>query len=61
VFTKGRLRRLHDALAAHVASGDMPGLVGLVNLRGDTLVEAIGTQSFGGAPMKRDTIFRIAS
>jgi CubicO group peptidase (beta-lactamase class C family) len=61
VFAKRRLRRLHDALAAHVASGDMPGLVALVNLRGDTVIEAIGTQSFGGASMKRDTIFRIAS
>jgi CubicO group peptidase (beta-lactamase class C family) len=61
VLAKGRLGRLHDALAAHVASGAMPGLVALVNLRGDTVVEAIGAQSFGGAPMKRDTIFRIAS
>ena len=58
---KTRLGRLHHALAAHVQSGDMPGLVALVNIRGETVVEAIGAQSFGGAPMKRDTIFRIAS
>ena len=53
--------RLHHALAAHVASGDMPGIVALVSHRGQTRVEAIGAQSFGGTPMRRDTIFRIAS
>ena len=58
---KARIERLHAALSSHVASGDMPGLVAFVNIRGDVTVEAIGTQSFGGAPMKRDTIFRIAS
>jgi CubicO group peptidase (beta-lactamase class C family) len=52
---------LHDASAAPVGSGDGPNLVALVDLRGDTVVEAIGTQSFGGPPMKRDTILRIAS
>ncbi len=39
----------------------MPGIVALVSRRGETRVEAIGTQSFGGTPMRRDTIFRIAS
>jgi CubicO group peptidase (beta-lactamase class C family) len=56
-----RSGRLHHALAAHVASGDMPGVVALVSRRGETRVEVIGTQSFGGTPMRRDTIFRIAS
>jgi CubicO group peptidase (beta-lactamase class C family) len=56
-----RAGRLHHALAAHVSSGDMPGVVALVSRRGKVEVEAIGTQSFGGAPMRRDTIFRIAS
>src|SRR5215813_7754313 len=56
-----RAGRLHHALAAHVASGDMPGMVALVSRRGETKVETIGTQSFGGTPMRRDTIFRIAS
>src|SRR5438445_12192005 len=56
-----RAGRLHHALAAHVASGDMPGIVALVSRRGQTRVEALGTQSFGGTPMRRDTIFRIAS
>ena len=40
----------------------MPGLVALVSRRGETHVEAIGRQSFEAeAPMRRDTIFRIAS
>jgi CubicO group peptidase (beta-lactamase class C family) len=56
-----RTGRLHHALEAHVASGDMAGLVALVSRRGETRVEAMGTQSFGGTPMRRDTIFRIAS
>src|SRR5262245_13141995 len=60
-FSKDRLARLHGALAAHVASGDMPGVVALVSRHGEVQVEAVGTQSFDGLPMKRDTIFRIAS
>ncbi|MGE5149406.1 MAG: serine hydrolase domain-containing protein, partial [Rhodospirillaceae bacterium] len=52
---------LHHALAAHVAAGDMPGVVALVSRHGEVQVEAVGTQSFGGPAMKRDTIFRIAS
>jgi CubicO group peptidase (beta-lactamase class C family) len=61
VPVESRAGRLHHALAAHVASGDMPGIVSLVSRRGETRVEVLGTQSFGGTPMRRDTIFRIAS
>ena len=40
----------------------MPGLVALVSHHDDVHVETLGTMSFGQpAPMKRDTIFRIAS
>jgi len=60
-FSRERLSRLHHALAAHVETGDMPGIVALVSRRGETWVEAVGMQSFGGAAMRRDTIFRIAS
>jgi CubicO group peptidase (beta-lactamase class C family) len=61
-FCAARLVRLHDALAAHVASGAMPGIVALLSRRGETHVEAIGRQSFEAeTPMRRDTIFRIAS
>jgi len=47
-------------MAAHVASGRMPGVT-LVSRHRETHVDAIGTMAFGGAPMQRDTIFRIAS
>lgn len=57
-----RLARMHEAMGRHVASGRMPGLVTLVSRRGETHVDAIGVQAFGGRePMRRDTIFRVAS
>ncbi|MGI5184830.1 serine hydrolase domain-containing protein [Dactylosporangium sp. CA-152071] len=61
-FTKAGLGRLRDVLARHVDSGKVPGLVALV-ARGDgTHVEALGTMRHdGGPPMRRDTIFRMAS
>ncbi|GAA3820045.1 hypothetical protein GCM10022226_45550 [Sphaerisporangium flaviroseum] len=56
------LRILREALARHVDSGKIPGLVALVGRGGETHVEAIGTMRHdGGAPMRRDTIFRMAS
>ncbi|WHX89412.1 serine hydrolase domain-containing protein [Peribacillus simplex] len=56
------LRRMRDVLARHVESGKIPGLVALVSRYGETHVEAIGTMRHdGGAPMRRDTIFRLAS
>lgn len=60
-FSPERLARLHTALAARVESGDMPGVAALVSRGGEVQVETVGAQSFGGAPMKRDTIFRISS
>jgi CubicO group peptidase (beta-lactamase class C family) len=61
-LSAARLRRLREVLTRHVESGDMPGLVALVARRGEVHVEAIGTLEAGGsAPMRRDTIFRIAS
>ena len=57
-----RLQRMHDVLAHHVDQGTLPGLVTLISRRGETYVDSIGAQSIGGgAPMQRDTIFRIAS
>src|SRR5213080_4671189 len=61
-MSQAGLDRLHQAMAARVAKGDMPGIVTLV-ARGDEVhVDAIGTMAFGGdQPMRRDTIFRITS
>ncbi len=41
--------------------GGVPGLVTLVSRRGEIHVEAVGQIAIGGAPMARDTIFRITS
>lgn len=57
-----RLRRMHDVLSGHVERGEMPGLVALASRGGDVHVEVLGRQSLHQpAPMRRDTIFRIAS
>ncbi|TVY11450.1 serine hydrolase domain-containing protein [Paenibacillus cremeus] len=61
-FSEKGLCRLRDVLKRHVESGKIPGLVALVSRYGETHVEAIGTMRHdGGAPMRRDTIFRMAS
>ncbi|MFI6904850.1 serine hydrolase domain-containing protein [Nonomuraea sp. NPDC050394] len=61
-FTEAGLRRLREVLARHVESGKIPGLVALVSRGEETHVETIGTMRHdGGAPMRRDTIFRMAS
>ena len=55
------MANLHDTLAAHVSNGSLPGAVGLV-VRGDRVeAAAAGSLSLGGAPMRRDSIFRLAS
>ena len=56
-----RLARWRARLAAHVERGAVPGVVALLTRRDDTHVEVIGAQQVGGAPMRRDTIFRITS
>ncbi|MBE1488794.1 serine hydrolase domain-containing protein [Plantactinospora soyae] len=61
-FSEAGLRRLREVLARHVESGKIPGLVALVSRGGQPHVEALGTMRHdGGAPMRRDTIFRMAS
>jgi CubicO group peptidase (beta-lactamase class C family) len=57
-----RLARLHDAMAVHVESGTVPGLVTLLERRGETHIDAIGALSLdGNRRMPTDAIFRIAS
>lgn len=61
-LSRTRLAQLHDALAAHVSPGGVPGIVALVSRRDETHVVTLGRQSLeSDAPMQRDTIFRIAS
>ena len=57
-----RLARMHEALLRHVNRGRLPGLVALISRRGSEHVDAIGTLAFDRTePMRRDTIFRLAS
>lgn len=57
-----RLERMHYVLAGHVERHEMPGLVALVSRHDDVHVETHGTLAFDEVtPMRRDTIFRIAS
>ncbi len=60
-LSPARLKRMHDVMAAHVARGSVPGVVTLVSRRGEVHADAIGAMAIGGAPMRRDTIFRVAS
>ncbi|MFI6500957.1 serine hydrolase domain-containing protein [Nonomuraea typhae] len=61
-FSEAGLRKVRGVLARYVESGRIPGLVALVSRGGQTHVEAMGTmRAEGGAPMRRDTIFRMAS
>ena len=61
-FSQTRLDRMHDLLSVHVVRGDVPGLVTALSRHGEVRVDAIGTKAMGGdEPMRRDTIFRIAS
>jgi CubicO group peptidase (beta-lactamase class C family) len=61
-LSKSRLGRIHQVLSGHIERQEMPGLVALVSRHDDVHVETLGTMSVGHpVPMKRDTIFRIAS
>jgi CubicO group peptidase (beta-lactamase class C family) len=52
---------LRDMLESYVAGGTVPGVVGLVARAGQAEVGAAGSATVGGAPMARDSIFRLAS
>jgi CubicO group peptidase (beta-lactamase class C family) len=60
-LSKMRLGRMHDVMARYVGDGAMPGLVTLISRHGEVHVDVIGRNAFGGAPMQRDSIFRITS
>ncbi len=61
-LSRSRLERMRRVLSGFVEREEMPGLVALVSRHDDMHVEALGSLAFGNPePMKRDTIFRIAS
>lgn len=53
---------MHDVLFGYVEREEIPGLVALISHNDDVHVETLGTLAFDNpTPVKRDTIFRIAS
>jgi len=55
------LERLHAMAEQHVADDKVPGLVALVASGDRVHAEALGQLSIGGPPVRRDSLFRIAS
>lgn len=61
-LSKSRIRRMAEVLGGYVDSGKAPGIVALTSRRDSIHVEAIGKADLvSGTPMRRDTIFRLAS
>src|SRR4051794_12258241 len=61
-LSASRLERVRPVLAGYVERGEAAGIVTLLTRGHSVHVEAVGEQDLGtGAPMRRDTIFRIAS
>ena len=52
---------LTDALAPHVESGAVPGVVAVLARGEDVDVTVLGDQAVDGAPMREDSLFRVAS
>ncbi len=62
LLSRAGLDRLHSAMAARIEKGEMPGMVVLIARDDEVHVDAIGVKAFGSTePMRRDTVFRIAS
>ncbi|MEW5685321.1 MAG: serine hydrolase domain-containing protein [Pseudomonadota bacterium] len=55
------IARIEADLRKHVAGNQPPGLVGFLARGDQTRIFPFGAMSLGGAPVARDTIFRIAS
>jgi CubicO group peptidase (beta-lactamase class C family) len=60
-LTPDGVRRFDQVAASHVGDDRVPGLVALVAAGEQVHVAALGTLSVGGAPVRRDSLFRIAS
>ena len=61
-FSKARLSRMKSIMAAAVDSGEVPGVATLIGRGAELHVETIGLKRREGQePIRRDTIFRIAS
>ena len=61
-INKSRLEDLNTTMHGFVERGEVPGIVTLISVNDEVHVNAVGTMTVDGAkPMRRDTIFRVAS
>ena len=60
-LSKAGLARLGEVAQSHVGPDRVPGLVAIIASGADVHVEALGELTIGGAPVRRDSLFRIAS
>ena len=60
-LTSAGLEHLRAIADQHAGNGYIPGLVALVASGEQVFAEPFGTLSIGGAPVRRDSLFRIAS
>ena len=60
-FDKHRLHRVDEVLAGHVENGGVPGIAWIATRNGETHHGTLGSLSTGGEPVRRDSLFRIAS
>jgi len=60
-LTAAGIEGIAAAARAHVAPDRVPGLVALVARGEQVHVEALGELEIGGSPVRRDSLFRIAS
>ena len=60
-LTPDGVARVRAVAEQHVGNGYVPGLVTLVASGEQVVADAFGMLSFGGAPVQRDSLFRIAS
>src|SRR5262245_457984 len=61
-LSRERLLRLRKSMTGYVERGEVPGIVAGVCRHGEVHVDVVGNKSLGGLdPVRRDTIFRIAS
>jgi len=60
-FSREGLKVAETQLVGQVAEGLAPGAVGLLDRGGETEVFTAGAMALGGPPMRRDSLFRVAS
>jgi CubicO group peptidase (beta-lactamase class C family) len=60
-LTDGGIEGIRAAALQHIGEAGVPGLVALVARGDDVHVEVAGSLRLGGPPVRRDSLFRIAS